>query len=483
MARKSKKSSKKGKEVTDNKNELSKLLDSRRENGTNRRVKPIPTEKNEQKTALEETFSSLLGKFKVPFGDEKIYNQELSIQESHQDAPNKERDESSEIEEHNEKPKSKRKLRKLEQPSLSQLKGDSSYPQMVEWYDCNSPNPHLLVSIKASKNVVPVPGHWQMKREYLSGRSLLEKRPFELPDIIKQTGIEQMRKTLPDAGDDNSNPSSKELSRARVQPKLGALDIDYRKLHDVFFKLGANWKPDILLPFGDLYFENRNLYEESQWQSFIKHRKPGRLSKELRDIMKLQEGQLPPWCMKMKSLGMPPGYPTLKVAGLNWGIENLKGDVYGILDSSKKKKKASLFGTILSLDDESEESDENEIEEERIQETAIPETVADPAKIDPFGGQNQEDVAAKFTTTKALHQVDSMPIESDESSPKHLYTVLTERKADEASDHTGSKSIYEMPGAKNQVPINVAKQSVREERSSSNINDDDDQKATETFRF
>ena len=87
---------------------------------------------------------------------------------------------------------SARKRRKLEKPSLSQLKSQVPYPQVIEWYDCDARYPSLLASIKCTKNVIPVPNHWQSKKEYLSGRSLLGKGPFQLPDIIKKTNIEQM---------------------------------------------------------------------------------------------------------------------------------------------------------------------------------------------------------------------------------------------------------------------------------------------------
>ena len=164
-----------------------------------------------------------------------------------------------------------------------------------------------------------------------------------------------MRSTLPQSGVDAQDEKSlKEASRVRVQPKMGTLDLDSKKLHDVFFKIGANWKPDHLLCFGDIYYENRNLFEEANWKRMVERKRPGRISQELRAIMNLPEGQLPPWCMKMKDVGLPTGYSDLKIAGLNWDITNLKGDVYGRIiphhNSRVNKLPTNYFGALVSFE-------------------------------------------------------------------------------------------------------------------------------------
>ena len=41
-----------------------------------------------------------------------------------------------------------------------------------------------------------MPRHWCYKRKYLQGKRGIEKTPFELPDFIKATGIEEMRAAL-----------------------------------------------------------------------------------------------------------------------------------------------------------------------------------------------------------------------------------------------------------------------------------------------
>lgn len=314
---------------------------------------------------------------------------------------------------------SAKKRRKTEKPSLSQLKSQVPYPQIIEWYDCDAKYPTLLAYIKCTKNVIPVPNHWQSKKEYLSGRSLLGKRPFELPDIIKKTNIEQMRSTLPqnrlDAQDEKS---LKEASRARVQPKMGTLDLDYKKLHDVFFKIGANWKPDHLLCFGDVYYENRNLFEEANWKRMVDHKRPGIISQELRTIMNLPEGQLPPWCMKMKDIGLPTGYPDLKIAGLNWDITNLKGDVYGKIIPNRhlrsKKQAKNYFGALISFETPEFETPKEDIQadtENGGQDDEIDGVVEH--KLDHF----QED-------TPEVAKIDEKIEKNEEKSEKQLYTIL-----------------------------------------------------------
>lgn len=331
---------------------------------------------------------------------------------------------------------SKRKLRKLNKPSLVDLKSQVTHPEIIEWYDCDAPYPYLNATIKSTKNVVRVPSHWQTKREYLSGRSLLNKKPFELPDIMKQTDIETMRSVLP--GEDpteEEEQSIKGMSRARIQPKLGTLDIDFKKLYDIFFKLGSTWKPDVLLPFGDLYFENRNLHEESEWRKVKRSIRPGKISKNLREIMGLKEGQLPPWCHKMQKLGIPPSYPNMKVAGLNWDIQFMKNDIYGKVPKSndKKSKKNELFGQILNFEEQEDSSDEEEGIKEKEEE-------------------GEESLVNEYTGSKNKKLITEIEVPSRETKPdqdfdnefeKPLYTILKE-SANETS--IGQTKTYSIPG-------------------------------------
>lgn len=66
----------------------------------------------------------------------------------------------------------------------------------MEWADVTSRDPFLLVELKAYRNTVTVPRHWNAKRKYLAGKRGFERPPFELPDFIKRTGIMEMRETM-----------------------------------------------------------------------------------------------------------------------------------------------------------------------------------------------------------------------------------------------------------------------------------------------
>lgn len=339
---------------------------------------------------------------------------------------------------------SKRKLRKLSKPSLLALKESVIHPEIIEWYDCDSKDPFLLAVIKSTKNIVPIPKHWQFKREYLSGRSLLNKKPFELPNIIKQTEITKMRETLPPMDDnDSAGKSIKELSRAKVQPKLGALDIDFKKMYNIFFKLGATWKPDLLLRFGDQFYENRNISDEANWLQMKKIFKPGKISTNLRTALGLQEGQLPSWCMEMNKIGLPPSYPNFKIAGINWDISNLNNDTYGTWkspkDKLKSKRRNALFGKILNFVDDNDKYDsgnESEIEQGEVAEEAEEEAIDDKEMITEYIDEKKV-VSVELTK------------EEDESDKK-LYTVLEETRSTDVQSTIGYQKSYSLDDQANQ---------------------------------
>ena len=76
------------------------------------------------------------------------------------------------------------------------MKQQSGRPDLVEFHDTCSPDPHLLVCLKGVRNAVQVPRHWISKRKYLQGKRGIEKPPFDLPDFIKATGIMEMRQAV-----------------------------------------------------------------------------------------------------------------------------------------------------------------------------------------------------------------------------------------------------------------------------------------------
>ncbi|SCU90026.1 LADA_0F01354g1_1 [Lachancea dasiensis] len=341
-----------------------------------------------------------------------------------------------------------RKKRQQAKPTLADLKSMVIYPELIQWFDCDGPNPLLLTKIKSSKNVVSVPSHWQLKREYLSGRSVLAKKPFELPDIIRHTNIEEMRNTLPQEATEER--SLKESSRARIRPKLGSLDLDYRKLHDAFFKIGRHWKPDYMLPYGDLFYENRNLEDERKWRKMERSLRPGRLSKDLRAALGLPEGKLPPWCSKFNELGMPPSYSDYKVAGVNWDISNLHGDVYGSLESNRESPQdIPLFGQIVHLDSDSDNDiDEGDLNNEQvntdksIRTQSVDKDSADKEK------QREDAIRAESMKEVLKRRKQNQPERLEGREQKRLYSVIEQKDEGDKSQLTGNSTIYDIGASK-----------------------------------
>ncbi|KAL6939612.1 hypothetical protein ACO0RG_003457 [Hanseniaspora osmophila] len=185
-------------------------------------------------------------------------------------------------------------------PSLLELKTYvSGFSELIQDYDVTSTNPFTNAAIKTNKNAVDVPENWKQKRGYLTSRSLMDKPNFELPDLMKQTGIQELRQIDPfDDPNGGNNNSLKEETRAKIQPKMNVLDLDYKKLYDVIFKIGANWKPDNMLQFGDLYYENREMDFNNTLEGYDKRFRPGKLSESLLSALGLHHnGRLPAWCI------------------------------------------------------------------------------------------------------------------------------------------------------------------------------------------
>ena len=203
---------------------------------------------------------------------------------------------------------SKRKLKKLNRLSVAELKQLVTRPDVVEMHDVTAKDPGLLVHLKSIRNTVPVPRHWCFKRKYLQGKRGIEKPPFDLPDFIKKTGIQEMRAALQEK---EEAKGMKSKMREKVRPKLGKIDIDYQKLHDAFFK----WQTKPRMTYhGDLYYEGK------EFEIRLKEKKPGDLTDDLRTALGMPVGPNafkvpPPWLISMQRYGPPPSYPNLKIPG------------------------------------------------------------------------------------------------------------------------------------------------------------------------
>lgn len=158
---------------------------------------------------------------------------------------------------------SKKKRKEMTQLSVAELKALVKRPELVEWTDTSAPDPKLLVHLRAYRNVVPVPNHWSLKREYLSSKRGIEKPPFALPKFIQETGIAEMRDAVLEKQDQQT---LRQKQRERVQGKLGKLDIDYQKLYEAFFR--HQTKPE-LTRYGEVYYEGK------EFETNLRHLRPG----------------------------------------------------------------------------------------------------------------------------------------------------------------------------------------------------------------
>ncbi|PVD26216.1 hypothetical protein C0Q70_13886 [Pomacea canaliculata] len=354
---------------------------------------------------------------------------------------------------------SKKKLKKLTRLSVAQLKQLVTRPDVVEMHDVTARDPRLLVHLKATRNTVPVPRHWCYKRKYLQGKRGIEKPPFELPDFIRATGIEDMRAALQEK-EEQKNLKAK--MREKVRPKLGKIDIDYQKLHDAFFRFQT--KPKMTIH-GDLY------YESKEFETRLKEKKPGNLTDDLRVALGMPVGMNaervpPPWLIAMQRYGPPPSYPNLKIPGLNapipegcsfgyhaggWGKppvdemgKPLYGDVFGtqggefskILEEEDVDK--SLWG---ELESESESESESEEEEEEQDDSGLvtpAEGLVTPSGLTsvPVGVETPDMIELrKRRIEDAMDQGGDTPA---------LYTVLPEKKTTVGAAMMGSAHIYDM---------------------------------------
>lgn len=263
--------------------------------------------------------------------------------------------------------------------SIAALKATVERPDLVDSMDNCAQDPVALLFCKGYKNSVPVPRHWSNKRNYLGAKRAIDKRPFQLPEYVEQTGIAKIRQAVLAK---EAEKDIKAKQRAKMRPKTGKLDIDYQVLHDAFFKYQT--KPAHLTKHGDLYYEGR----ESETRYV--HKKPGQLSVSLREAMGMMEGSPPPWLINMQRFGPPPAYPNLRIPGLNapiplgaewgyhpggWGrapVDQYGNPVYGgvwnpevdrapIVDLETVQGPKDVWGEYLDLSDSDDDDDVDDV--------------------------------------------------------------------------------------------------------------------------
>ncbi|KAK0705135.1 hypothetical protein B0H67DRAFT_613600 [Lasiosphaeris hirsuta] len=387
---------------------------------------------------------------------------------------------------------SKKKRKKLNKLSIAELKALVRNPEVVEWQDVSSSDPRLLVQIKAQRNIVPVPSHWSLKREYLSSKRGIEKPPFKLPKFIAETGITEMRDAVLEK---QAEQTLKQKQRERVQPKMGKLDIDYQRLYDAFFR--HQTKPE-LTRFGDVYHEGK------EWEADYRVFKPGDLSEALREALGMQPGFPPPWLLQQQRVGPAPSYPMLKIPGLNaplppgaawgfqpgqWGKPPLDeynrplygGDIFGIMAGGQPQQpgtpfqppqaqplvplattnepvERTLWGELQAPNEESEEEEDSDEEEEESDDEEVPAGGVDTsltAGLETPGGYAsslqpdhmpsgiETNMAGEFDLRKTARR----GYETEESSfggpPRSAYQVIPERAA-RAEGFFGSDKTYDL---------------------------------------
>ena len=410
---------------------------------------------------LFEEYKNIFQKFKQPTAEEVA--KETEKPEIYYDE-----DEIPEEEDESEKKVSKKAWKQANKLSIAQLKALVKKPELVEWTDVSSSDPRLLVAIKSQKNVVPVPAHWSLKREYLSSKRGIEKPPFALPKFIQETGISEMRDAVLEK---QAEMTLKQKQRERVQGKLGKLDIDYSKLYDAFFR--RQTKPE-LTRYGEVYYEGK------EYETDLKHLRPGELSDELKDALGMSPGHPPPWLISQQRFGPPPSYPSLRIPGVNapippgaqWGYlpgqwgkppqddsgrALFGGDLYGtaVLDQQQQPTQLGepiergLWGGLRAEgESEAEESDEEEDEDEEEEEegdedmtgtqTSMTTASAMPSEI---GGT--ESISGEFTLRKNRRGIET----EEPGAPRSAYQVLPEKNI-QATGFFGGEHAYDLDAAK-----------------------------------
>ncbi|CRG83239.1 Pre-mRNA-splicing factor sap145 [Talaromyces islandicus] len=428
-------------------------------------------------------YKNIAGRFEASSGEETKVEQEK---------PQIYFDDDDEIpdEEENEPRMSKKKRKEMTKLSVAELKALVQKPDLVEWTDTSAPDPRLLVHIKAHRNVVPVPTHWSLKREYLSSKRGIEKAAFSLPKFIQETGIAEMR----DAAQEKQEQSTlKQKQRERVAPKMGRLDIDYQKLYEAFFRFQT--KPE-LTRYGEVYYEGK------EYETNLRHLRPGELSDELKEALNIPPGAPPPWLINQQRYGPPPSYPALKIPGLNapppagamWGYHPggygkppvdehnrplYGGDIFGVLQTQQSAQQGEpiekdLWGELQPPEEESEEeSEEEEEEDEEAEDEDMGEGLQTPSGLEtPSGFVSTvpseigavESVGGEFDVRKHHRGT-----ETEESiQPRAAYRIIPEQQS-RVQGFFGGDRKYDLKAPDPSIPVLGAEDHSRKRRGQGDV--------------
>lgn len=349
-----------------------------------------------------------------------------------------------------------------------------------------------------------------------------------MPDYIVKTGITDVRDT---AAEEEAALSAKQKNRRRVAPKMGAIDVDYKTLHDAFFKYQT--KPNNLTEFGDLYYEGK----EMEVQTNIKPGGP--LSRRLREALGMvTETSPPPWLINMQRYGPPPSYPSLKIPGLNaplpspecqygyhpggWGkppVDAYGRPLYGgnpfdppgsststsnandpydwqgtmLVTSDGKTIEKSAWGALPTGYAEKEEASEEEEEEEdsEMEESEAEEGEAEEEEEHADGIESVLPPPLGVPTAGAVdlrkHAGDETPLVS--VPPKQLYQIIEQKTAASSGAVFASEIAYVVPGAAAVAPdgaesvLSKAVPNKDAAKRKRNENEDDEDDLGKNFKF
>lgn len=383
---------------------------------------------------------------------------------------------------------SKKKRKAMTKLTVAELKSLVRRPELVDWTDTSAIDPRLLISIKSARNIIPVPSHWALKREYLSSKRGIQKPHWSLPKFIADTGISEMRDAVLEK---EAEKTLKQKQRDRMAPKTGKLDIDYQKLYEAFFK--HQTKPE-LTRYGEVYYEGK------EYETNLRHLRPGEMSDELRQALGIPPGYPPPWLMQMQRWGPPKAYPNLKLPGVNaplppganwgwdwgfWGRPPVDaynrplygGDIFGTLEETAAPAESvfidrSHWGELQEREEEEEEEEDDE-DGEGEEEDEEEDERADRGKSSARGRRDRdydasgmqssvpteiggsESIAGEFTLRKDIKRsrgTDSeLPAPALASERREAGTVLQERNI-RTKGFFGGERAYDLPGSRNTGP-------------------------------
>ncbi len=321
---------------------------------------------------------------------------------------------------------------------------------------------------------------------------------------------------------------------------MGGLDVDYRTLHDAFFKHQNKASiQDKLTKIGDLYYEGKEF--ETQKSHDLKV--GGSLSERLRDALGMTaENSPPPWLINMQRFGPPPSYPNLSIPGLNaplpegctygyhlngWGkppIDAFGRPLYGgnpfdlpgsnalsvknwdvdpttgalITSDGKtvtKKFWAGLPIAAIDLEDEEDESSEESSDEES---TTSAEEMADSDEEKEETKMSNEERVEIDSNSVSIIGLRKQAGDETPAPPQQLYKVLQQTEADKgkqagavfASDVAyivpGTNTVPKVPeGAESvlsKAPLDI-KNTKKRSRDDDTTNDNDENELGKKFKF